>query len=96
MSLLHTTEQTFSAYVLWSSKSCGYILETVALDVESGATGLALEHVEPYLFTGSVTEDGQAVVVYQSGDALHSINIQSDLLDSSTGPAVSNTSCQAG
>lgn len=93
--LLQITEQTFFAYVLWSSESCDYVLEIVAFDVESGATGLAREHIEPYLWTGSVTEDGQAVVVYQSGDALHSINIQSDLLDSSAGPAAPYSGCQA-
>jgi len=95
MRMLQTSEQTFFVYAHWSSESCDYILEMVAFDSESGVTGPVLKQIEPYLLTGSVTENGRAVVVYQSDDTLHSIDLQADLLDNSTGPTAAVGGCQA-
>jgi len=95
MRMLQTTEQTFFVYAHWSSESCDYVLEMVAFDSESGVTGPLLKQIEPYLLTGSVTENGRAVVVYQSDDTLHSIDLQADLFDTSTGPTAAVGGCEA-
>ena len=64
-----------------------------AVDVDSATIGPTLDAVTTHLFTGSVTEEGQALVVHQSDDGLEPIELGSSSTETLPGTGASESGC---